>query len=282
MSEKTNVTFVIPTMDNYQYLSETLKCLNVDTRHIRKNVVIFNNHEDDLHNEHLRMMHKNFDEYKHLTVEVMNQPGMNVLYAPAMNRGIIHALKNHNPEVLVLLNDDVFFDYSHMQKMIDDVLITNFDIVGPVTNNCYGIQNLHNHVHLKSMESLLDPVDSVDSYRYSDVVKTYYGIGGIDLSSSSYINRVQAINGFCMVINALVFNTIGVLDEDRFPLSGEEWDFCYRAYDARFNIGVDESCFVWHYKHKTVNKMPHLEQFWTDSNKKLQVMYPGRFPKQVI
>jgi hypothetical protein len=57
------------------------------------------------------------------------------------------------------------------------------------------------------------------------------------------------LNGFCMLISSLALESVGLLDEENFPLGyGEETDWTFRAADAGFLLKVVTSSFVYHQK----------------------------------
>lgn len=64
--------------------------------------------------------------------------------------------------------------------------------------------------------------------------------------------RMSFINGFCFMVKREVINTIGVMDEQNFPVGyGEENDFCIRAADAGYELAVADDAYVFHAKSKS-------------------------------
>ncbi len=64
--------------------------------------------------------------------------------------------------------------------------------------------------------------------------------------------RTPLVHGFCFCVKRDVFEKIGLFDEENFPLGyGEENDFCFRAADAGFDLGVLTSTYVFHSKSKS-------------------------------
>ena len=57
------------------------------------------------------------------------------------------------------------------------------------------------------------------------------------------------LNGFCTLIARQVFQSVGLYDEDAFPMGyGEETDLCLRARRAGFRLTLADDCFVYHHK----------------------------------
>ncbi|MEM7527214.1 MAG: glycosyltransferase [Pseudomonadota bacterium] len=63
---------------------------------------------------------------------------------------------------------------------------------------------------------------------------------------------VDQINGFCIALRRAVLETVGLFDEEHFPMGyGEENDLTFRALDAGYLCAVAIDCFVFHAKTKT-------------------------------
>lgn len=63
---------------------------------------------------------------------------------------------------------------------------------------------------------------------------------------------VEQVNGFCLAIKRSVLDTIGLFDEERFPMGyGEESDLNLRAQNAGFFGIIALDCFIYHAKTKS-------------------------------
>ncbi len=68
------------------------------------------------------------------------------------------------------------------------------------------------------------------------------------------VARTKLVHGFCFCVKRAVFEKIGLFDEENFPKGyGEENDFCFRAADAGFDLGVLTSTYVFHAKSRSYN-----------------------------
>ena len=66
------------------------------------------------------------------------------------------------------------------------------------------------------------------------------------------IPRTPLVHGFCLCIRREVFEKIGLFDEVSFPDGyGEENDFCFRAVDAGFDLGIATNTYIFHAKSKS-------------------------------
>lgn len=72
-----------------------------------------------------------------------------------------------------------------------------------------------------------------------------------DISKKQY-PAVALVNGFCFGIKRKVIETIGFLDEEKFPRGyGEENDYCLRAADNGFTLALADDSYVYHAKSKS-------------------------------
>jgi GT2 family glycosyltransferase/glycosyltransferase involved in cell wall biosynthesis len=66
------------------------------------------------------------------------------------------------------------------------------------------------------------------------------------------IIRTPLVHGFCFCVKRAVFEAVGLFDEENFPRGyGEENDFCFRAADAGFDLGVLANTYIFHAKSKS-------------------------------
>jgi GT2 family glycosyltransferase len=64
--------------------------------------------------------------------------------------------------------------------------------------------------------------------------------------------RLPFVNGFCFMIRRSVIDSIGYMDEENFPVEyGEENDFCIRAIDAGYELGIADDVYVFQVKSKS-------------------------------
>jgi GT2 family glycosyltransferase len=152
-------------------------------------------------------------------------------WAGGNNTGIRFALEN-GAEHVVLLNNDT----TVAPNLLDSLLQTarwapEFGVLGPV----------------------ISYMDEPDEIRTDGFMFNRPGQNGffqrkevpINFSEPVAITEVDIVNGCCMMVDARVFRSIGLVDE-RFFLVHEESDFCLRARAAGFRCGVIGQPLVWH------------------------------------
>lgn len=180
----------------------------------------------------------------------------NNLYAKAINQGLAFV----NDEHIILLNNDTVIQKGFFRKF-RQAITNGADLVGPLTNNCCGIQRQSQC----GMFTLDDPRPT--DYKF-DVAPFRRQYGNSP--------EVKWINGFCMCISNDAFQTIGPLDAENFPLSSEEMDYAIRAQRCGYKMVIDSSIFVYHYKHVTGNAVDvNTKKAWAKSAARMKEMYPN-------
>jgi GT2 family glycosyltransferase/predicted SAM-dependent methyltransferase len=177
----------------------------------------------------------------------------NLGFPAAVNQGIRIA----KGETIVLLNNDVIVTPDWMNRLrfyiepktrlekteSDDGFNLHeityppaYSIVGPLTNYCTGLQHTLIPVYRNAME--------LDS-RAMDW----------QVSHASETQEVNYVIGFCMAFRKSLFDEIGDFDENLWPCSGEEVDFCLRALQAGHKIGIAKDVYVHHEGSQTLKAM---------------------------
>lgn len=161
---------------------------------------------------------------------------INTGFPCAVNLGI----RKSSGEIICLLNDDVVCTPGWAEMLIKG--LDQFDIVGPQTNSCSGVQCTQ--------------------------VSIYYDRDGLDQRAAEYrIGRegmtleVNFIIGFLMMFRRSLYDEIGIFDESIWPSSGEEIDFAFRAREKGKKIGFLKDVYVHHEGSKTFEKMNAKEPY---------------------
>ncbi|URQ76408.1 MAG: glycoside hydrolase family 99-like domain-containing protein [Candidatus Ochrobactrum gambitense] len=72
------------------------------------------------------------------------------------------------------------------------------------------------------------------------------------VSHDHAVSYVPIVHGFCFTLSRRCLNEVGSFDEELFPNGyGEETDYCFRASDAGFALGVATDIYVFHSKSKS-------------------------------
>jgi GT2 family glycosyltransferase len=151
-------------------------------------------------------------------------------WAGGNNAGIRYALQCGAEQVL-LLNNDTTVAPRMVEAMLGAAAVyPAYGILGPV-------------IHF------MDEPDMVmtDGCVFNRPGPGFFQRKQVPLGSAGppCVVDVDIVNGCAMMINASVFQRIGLIDE-RFFLIHEESDFCLRARQAGFRCGVLNQGLVWH------------------------------------
>lgn len=142
-------------------------------------------------------------------------------FPAAINQG----LREARGDTIVLLNNDAIVPPGALNRLED--WLGSFDIVGPLTNYCAGMQK----TQLPSYQDL-DGLNKEAEYLYE--------------SSRGECVEVNWIIGFCMAFKREVWEKVGDFDESLWPCSGEEIDFCLRAKKEGLKTGIAFDTYVHH------------------------------------
>jgi len=142
-------------------------------------------------------------------------------FPAAVNQGIREA----KGDAIILLNNDVIVPHDGLNNLA--AWLDEFDIVGPVTNYCAGMQRVQ-----------LPAYTNIDEFNKEAgmYLEAHQGEG----------EEVNWIIGFCMCFKKAVWEAAGDFDESLWPCSGEEIDFCYKAKEKGFKVGIAWDTYVHH------------------------------------
>jgi GT2 family glycosyltransferase len=144
------------------------------------------------------------------------------------------AIREANGETIVLLNNDCIVTPGALNNL--DAWLDTFDIVGPTSNYCAGIQRIELPVY-HTREGLDDEA------------------GNLFEEAEGEGQPVNWIIGFCMAFRKSLYNEIGPFDESLWPCSGEELDFCLNARAAGYTVGIAYDTYVHHEGSKTFDDL---------------------------
>ena len=155
----------------------------------------------------------------------------NLGFPRAVNQGIEAA----HGDVIAILNNDCIVT-PHWADIMQWHMANGIDMVGPVTNHISGPQQV-----------LID--------RYDDIPELYKAAEANREKFNRQLYFFHRLVFFCVMIKRKVIDKIGLLDEVYTPGNYEDDDYCMRAIDARFKIGIAQDCYVHHFSSVTHKAM---------------------------
>jgi len=147
----------------------------------------------------------------------------------AANQGI----KAAKGDVIVLFNNDIICTPRWAERLVG--WLDKFDIIAPMSNLVGGLQ-----------QTVIGPYQSRDE---------------LDEAAEEFSEENE---GLCQEVNFAVvsmfikksiFDDIGYLDETLWPCCGEDIDFCFRAREVGYRIGIAQDVYVHHEMSQTFKAM---------------------------
>ena len=150
-------------------------------------------------------------------------------FSIAANQGITDA----RGDIVVLYNNDIICTPGWAEKLVG--WLDEFDIMAPMTNLVGGFQQ----ITIKPYQSR-DELDEVAKDFSKENEGLYWEVNFAVAS---------------MFIKKKIFDDIGYLDESLWPCCGEDIDFCFRARQAGYRIGIAHDVYVHHGMSQTFKSM---------------------------
>lgn len=185
--------------------------------------------------------------------------GLTKGYTRAVNMGARWAIKHCAPELLCLLNDDVIFPDGVIPR--PHRLPTDAALIGPISNRA-------------GYQSLQYGFDENGDFVYPD-----HDIEAATAAHRDLVARVgkrylhvPLVHGFGFYVLPYVLESLGWLDEQRFPLGyGSDFDLSLRAEEAGYRNYVWTGDFVWHIGSRTAGaEQRHIRAVTADFALKLR------------
>ncbi|ABQ27346.1 glycosyltransferase family 2 protein [Geotalea uraniireducens] len=159
---------------------------------------------------------KNYDDSR----IVILPNNTNVGVAAGNNQGIEKAVSNECGHIL-LINNDVEFEQSMLEKLMDSMSKCNCDVIVP-------------KMIYHDNKSLIWFAGGYFS-KWKGYSNYHIGMNEHDNGQYDYQKQIQYAPTCCMLIKKCVFDIVGIMDEKYFVYF-DDTDFCYRLY--KHNISM--------------------------------------------
>jgi GT2 family glycosyltransferase/predicted SAM-dependent methyltransferase len=233
------LSIIIPVYNMHEMTKDCIEAIRVNTKDYEL-VIIDNGSEPEFFppsnfrcvamtekNEIKQIHASDFEGYG--DIRIIRNP-LNLGFPVAVNQGI-RAAKG---DVIILLNNDVICTPQWADHFLYH--LENFSIIGPIANYCAGVQR----------EIL--PTYNDEKELFQEVEKWSEKHKGESL-------EVNFIIGFCIAFKKSLYDEIGPFDESLWPCSGEEIDFCLKAREKGYKIGIARDVYVHHIGSVTLEEM---------------------------
>ena len=215
------ISIIIPAHNQEEYTMACIESIQVNTSDYE--IIIVDNGSDE-------KIDIGF-YYSEMPVKMINNEE-NLGFPKAVNQGIEAA----QGDIIVILNNDVIVT-PNWAEILQWHMGNGMAMVGPVTNSISGPQQV-----------LIDRYDDLDGLNKAAEANHEKNKGQL-----YFYHRLVF---FCVAIKRAVIDKIGLLDEIYTPGNFEDDDYCMRAIDARFKLGIAKDCYVHHFSsvtHKALN-----------------------------
>jgi GT2 family glycosyltransferase/predicted SAM-dependent methyltransferase len=214
------ISIIIPVYNRHEMSHECIQAVMENTEHGTYEIIVIDNGSEPV-------FVPQFSGFVEIRV-IRNEE--NKGFPVAVNQGI----KEAKGDIIILLNNDVIVTPGWAECLIKQ--LEQYDIVSPVTNYAAGIQKV--------------------------IVETYNNIEQLNTVAESYhqehegdSENVNFVIGFVMVFRKSLYDEFGPFDESLWPSSGEEIDFCFKAVEAGYKVGVAFDVYVHHEGNQTFNDL---------------------------
>lgn len=233
--KKYNVGIVILNFNNSEITKLTLEVLFKVKCENKFRVLVVDNFSDHDDYEELKSYINNLHFKKSTLSLVRNKK--NLGYSGGNNIGITYFLNNKDIDYLCLLNSDVIVtDY-----WLDRLIKTGSKFIGPVTNAVGNEQTINPG---------FTAIRNISAYgEINAFAQKWYSI------RKNWVVDTDDLHFFTVLIHRTVFEKIGFLDEQFYPGSFEDVDFCLRAKKNNIILKIHRGVFVYHYGSASFEKL---------------------------
>lgn len=238
---------------DYNGLDDTRKCLE-SLKHLTApaEIIVVDNASAQIVSDALKVAH----------------PGVHFLRSPANggwaggnNLGMQHAL-HIDADLVLLLNNDTAVEPQFVERLVKAAdAYPNHGILGPV------------------IRFMAEPHEvQTEGVRFNTPHEPgFFQRVAIPLRTTDppTVVDVDIVNGCCLMVRRRVIETIGFIDE-KFFLIHEESDFCLRAQDAGFRLGVIAEALVFHKGSSTFEREGRGLQRYYDARNLLRLLRKHR------
>ena len=183
------------------------------------------------------------------TVSIYHLVEPEVGYTYAVNLGI----SSGNYPYVLLLNTDVIVTPNWLNNMVACMQqMQHHGIVGPLSNAA----SYQSVPYIKTKDGKQWSKNELQGeWMPEGMSRAVYHL------SDRVYPQVPFINGFCMLVKRVVFDSVGLFDTENFTLGyGEENDFLLRSKNAGFSAVIDDATYVFHHKTRSFSENEKKEQ----------------------
>ena len=252
------ISIIIPVFNQYETTLECVQGIRENTKDCE--IIIIDNGSIPSYDTNNRIF-VNARELDKIPIHFIQNVN-NLGFPVAINQGI----KAASGDTIILLNNDCIVTPNALNRL--ETWLHDFDIVGPMTNYCMGLQR----VVIPTYQNEQELYEQATQWS-----KTHAGQS----------QEVRWIIGFCMAFKKSLYDDVGPFYESLWPCSGEEVDFCLRAKKKGYKVGIAKDVYIHHEGSQTFKSMDvdynaicdrndkHLRDKWGDLSQNVSLIPEG-------
>lgn len=226
------VGIIIINYNSGDYLQLTLKSLLKAKSNIKYVIGVIDNGSEEKEKKRCQsFVHELQQKYPMLELLYFDEE-KNLGFSGGNNVVIKKFMAREDITHICLLNSDVIVtDY-----WLDYLLDKDCDVIGPVTNAAGNEQTVQ-------IDYFIDNIDSIDEVfqRVNEFAEKRH------VCYRNCVVESDLVTFFATIFKKKVIEEIGLLDEQFYPGSYEDDDYCIRVLDAGFHISIARDCFLHHF-----------------------------------
>jgi hypothetical protein len=233
------ICIIIPNYNGVEHLTECLRSIYNQTLQDFSSIIVDNNSTDIS----VSYVKTNYPATK--VIELDDNYG----FAKAVNIGIKYALKNYDPDYIVLLNNDVECDKNFLDELLKGFISEEIGSVSP---------KMLNYFH----RNIIDGAGDIASKRKLPFPR------GRDEKDIGQYELSGYIFGACagaVMYKSAVFKTTGYFDEDFFAFL-EDVDFSFRLQYLGYKCYYNPKAVCYHKRGATISSNRSFHAFLLERN----------------
>ena len=217
---------IIPTFNRLEYLRILLQQLNSqegDSSYTLIPIVVIDGSNDGTE----KMIISEFPDAK-----ILNGPG-NWWWTKSTNEGIKYALQYHNPDYILLLNDDSQIESDYIRLLLN-------------ANNIAGDNCIIGSISITDKEPRRVSFSGIKKINWLRLKKEPYHKGFEFLKNipQSGLYPTYALNGRGTFVKSTIIKNLNFLDQKAFPQYHSDDDFALRAWKKNYKVLISYSCKI--------------------------------------
>lgn len=202
------------------------------------------------------------EAFQNTTVIRLNE---NTGFSGGNNAGIRYALKQHSPDMIVLLNDDTTVSPQFLQPLWQRML--NTPRAAAITPKIFFTQGREFHSQSYQKKDLGHVLWYAGGWiDWKEVVAWHRGVDEPDLGQHDVASRIPFASGCCVALRPEALQEVGLLNDDLF-LYWEDVELSLRLKTAGWELWYEPLSYLWHDNAGSSGSGSQLHEYYQTRNR---------------